>query len=163
MLPVIFYFTAVDSHVYITVLNFILGIQLLTAIYTFYYMISTGSHYVISDFLDFCKLNNFSVLKVISHTITPLMTWWIWTRKSFVDFQRLRSEVETSSLTEFVSWLCRAVVPSVLWRCWLGCRKGIRPVKNRVVGYWHGYLSGVRCRLAYGPADATATHCFLLQ
>jgi len=27
----------------------------------------------------------------------------------------------------------------------------------------HGYLSGVRCRLAYGPADATATHFFLLQ
>ena len=34
---------------------------------------------------------------------------------------------------------------------------------NRVVGYWHGYLSGARCRLAYGPADATATHCLLLQ
>ena len=32
-----------------------------------------------------------------------------------------------------------------------------------VVGCWHGYLSGVRCRLAYGPADATATHCLLLQ
>jgi len=41
----------------------------------------------------------------------------------------------------------------------LGGRKGIRPVKNRVVGYWHGYVSGARCRLAYGPADATATHC----
>jgi len=26
-----------------------------------------------------------------------------------------------------------------------------------VVGCWHGYLSGARCRLAYGPADATAT------
>ena len=26
------------------------------------------------------------------------------------------------------------LVPSVLWRCWLGSRKGIRPVKNRVVG-----------------------------
>jgi len=38
----------------------------------------------------------------------------------------------------------------------LGGRKGIRPVKNRVVGYWHGYLSGVKCRHAYGPADATA-------
>jgi len=25
------------------------------------------------------------------------------------------------------------------------------------------YLSGVRCRLAYGPADAIATHCLLLQ
>ena len=53
--------------------------------------------------------------------------------------------------------------PSVLWRCWLGSRKGIRPVKNWVVGCWCGYLSGARCRLAYGPADATATHCLLLQ
>ena len=52
-------------------------------------------------------------------------------------------------------------VPSVLWRCWLGDRKGIWPVKNWVVGCWHGYLSGARCRLAYSPADATATHCLL--
>jgi len=52
---------------------------------------------------------------------------------------------------------------SVLWRCWLGGRKGIRPVKNWVVGYWRGYLSGARCRLACGPADATATHCLLLH
>ena len=48
---------------------------------------------------------------------------------------------------------------SVLWRCWLGGRKGIRPVKNWVVRCWHGYLSGARCRLAYGPADATVS-CF---
>jgi len=48
-------------------------------------------------------------------------------------------------------------VPSVLWRCWLGGRNCIRPVKNRVVGWWRGYLSGARCRLACGPADATAT------
>jgi len=26
-----------------------------------------------------------------------------------------------------------------------------------------GYLSEARCRLAYGPADATATHCLLLS
>ena len=32
-----------------------------------------------------------------------------------------------------------------------------------VVGCWHGYLSGARCRLAYGPADATATHCSKTQ
>jgi len=25
------------------------------------------------------------------------------------------------------------------------------------------FLSGTRCRLAYSPADATATHCLLLQ
>jgi len=42
----------------------------------------------------------------------------------------------------------------VLWHCWLGIRKRIRPVKNEL---WV-YLSGVRCKwLAYGPADASAT------
>jgi len=30
------------------------------------------------------------------------------------------------------------LMPSVLWRCWLGGRKGIRPVKNWVVGCWRG-------------------------
>ena len=54
-------------------------------------------------------------------------------------------------------------IPSVLWRCLLGGRKSIRPVKNWVVGWWNGYLSGARCRLAYCPADTTATHCLLLQ
>jgi len=49
--------------------------------------------------------------------------------------------------------------PSVRWRCWLGGRNGIRPVKNWVVGCWRGYLFGARCRLAYGPADATVS-CF---
>ena len=51
----------------------------------------------------------------------------------------------------------------MLWCCWLGVKKGIRPVKNWVVVCWHGCLYGVRCRFAYGPADATATHCLLLQ
>ena len=36
-------------------------------------------------------------------------------------------------------------IPSVLWHCWLGGRKGIRPVKNWVVGCWCGCLSGARC------------------
>ena len=36
-------------------------------------------------------------------------------------------------------------------------------LKNWVVGCWRGYLSGAMCRFAYGPADATATHCLLLQ
>jgi len=31
-------------------------------------------------------------------------------------------------------------MPAVLWRCWLGGRKGIRPVKNWVVGCWCGCL-----------------------
>ena len=60
------------------------------------------------------------------------------------------------------NWLIY-MFPSVLWRCSLGGRKGIRPVKNWVVGCWRGYLSGAMCRFAYGPADATATHCLLLR
>ena len=35
--------------------------------------------------------------------------------------------------------------------------------KNWVVGCWPGYLSGAKCSLAYGPTDATATHCLLFQ
>jgi len=42
-----------------------------------------------------------------------------------------------------------SVLPSVLWHCWLGGKKAIRPVKNWVVRCWRGYLSGARCRLAW--------------
>jgi len=57
----------------------------------------------------------------------------------------------------------------------VGRQEGIRPdavgwaarrhpaCKKLSGGYWRGYLSGARCRLAYGPADATATDCLLLQ
>ena len=47
---------------------------------------------------------------------------------------------------------------SVLWRCWLGVRKGIQPVKIWLMRCWRGYLSGKRCEsLRCGPVDATAT------
>jgi len=35
------------------------------------------------------------------------------------------------------------------------------PACKKLSGCWHGYLSGARCRLAYGPADAAATHWLL--
>ena len=64
-------------------------------------------------------------------------------------------------LFTFIVILKHIILAECIWSCWLGGRKGIRPVKNWVVGCWHGYLSGARCRLAYGPADATVTHsCF---
>ena len=56
-----------------------------------------------------------------------------------------------------------SAVPSVLWRLLVGWQEGHLACKNWVVGCWRGYLSWARCRLAYGPADATATHCLLLQ
>ena len=54
----------------------------------------------------------------------------------------------------------RTCTCTVLWRCWLGGRKGIQPVKNWVVGYWRGYLTVARCRLAYGPGGC---HCYSLS
>jgi len=45
----------------------------------------------------------------------------------------------------------------------VGRQEGQLAFKKRVVGYWHSYLSGARCRLAYCPVDATATYCLLLQ
>ena len=56
-----------------------------------------------------------------------------------------------------------SIGPSVLWRCWLSGRKGIWPVKklSGAVLAWLSVWSEVR--FAYGPADAAATHCLLLQ
>ena len=45
----------------------------------------------------------------------------------------------------------------------VGRQEGHPACKNRVMGCWRGYLPGAKCRLAYGPADSTATHCLLLQ
>jgi len=39
----------------------------------------------------------------------------------------------------------------------VGQQEGHPVCEKRVVGCWHGYLSGARCRLAYCPADDTAT------
>ena len=39
----------------------------------------------------------------------------------------------------------------------VGQQEGHPACKNWVVGCWRGYLSGERCRLAHGPAAATAT------
>ena len=40
----------------------------------------------------------------------------------------------------------------------VGRQEGHPACKKQVVGCWRGCLSGAWCRLAYGPADATATH-----
>ena len=65
----------------------------------------------------------------------------------------VRASVEFSFFSNFHTFFFSRTA-SVLWRCWLGGRKGIQPVKNWVVGCWHGYVSGSRRRFAYGPADA---------
>ena len=87
---------------------------------------------------------------------TPLVQWVIIPRWSslqcfeMVDRKGIQPVRENSALV-----IPKCSVPSVLWRCWLGGRKNIRLVKNWVVRYLRGYLSGARCNLfAYGPC-----HC----
>jgi len=43
-------------------------------------------------------------------------------------------------------------LPSVLWHSWLGDRKGIRPVKNWVVGCWHGHLVWSKVQTSIWPS-----------
>jgi len=65
----------------------------------------------------------------------------------------------------------RILLQIAYWRCFafsaltllVGRQEGHPACKKRVVGCWCGCLSGAGCRLAYGPADAAATHCLLLQ
>ena len=45
----------------------------------------------------------------------------------------------------------------------VGRQEGHPACKKLSGGCWRGNMSEARCRLAYGPADATATHCLLLQ
>ena len=96
-----------------------------------------------------------SLSYIYCYTTFPWQRYWaMWSQQ--VCYIGLAFE---GSLVEISILLPMFVMPSVLWQCWLGSRKGTRPVKNWVVGCWHSYLSGVICRFAYGPADATATHC----
>jgi len=44
-----------------------------------------------------------------------------------------------------------------------GRQEGHPACKKLSGGCCRGYLSGARHRLAYGPADATATYCLMLQ
>ena len=71
------------------------------------------------------------------------------------------THTHTQSATSFFfsfSWLSK-ILPSVLWRCWLGDRKGIPPVKTEWwgAGVWSEVQTCIYC-----PADAIATHSLSL-
>ena len=58
---------------------------------------------------------------------------------------------------------CTTGETSILYACLDILSLLLLLLQNWVVGCWRGYLTGAMCRFAYGPADATATHCLLLQ
>ena len=112
------------------------------------------------------QVTTYSLVHLASWRLATLArpsTWWMEWFAAICG--ALYSTCRPRSVSRYcllLCFYCKLLLPSVLWRCWLGCRKGIRPVKT-AIGCWHGYLSAVRCRLAYGPVDSTATHCLLLQ
>ena len=61
----------------------------------------------------------------------------------------VNAETQTLTVLTYMQYVVNMF--SVLWLCWLACKKW-------VMRCWCGYLSGPRCTLfAYGPADATAS------
>ena len=95
--------------------------------------------------------------------------WWrkticISCIKSTVDFLHDTKCTCTNTRQSKKNYSC-TVLSKVKWPSFsvlmllVGQQEGHPACKNWVVRYWHGYLSGEWCRLAYGPADATATRC----
>jgi len=94
------------------------------------------------------------------HTAHQLLLWLqfitSWTiRTSFAPRSRqIMTPAPHHSIffTERMLYLTSLLLPSVLWHCWLGGRKGIRPVKNE--RWWRWAL--------VSPADIHTAHQLLL-
>ena len=73
----------------------------------------------------------------------------------------LRTDATTTDFTR--SWpltvFKHICLPPVLWRCWLGGRKGVRLLKNWVMWCRHDYLSGARHMAQLTPLPLTVS-CF---
>jgi len=53
-------------------------------------------------------------------------------------YRSVHCVIPSESISGYLSETDCVCTPSVLWHCWLGGRKGIRPVKNWAVGCWCG-------------------------
>ena len=79
--------------------------------------------------------------------------WWLM----------LRGWTRCSSLHVLRPWLLRLVDFCLQWIDAVGWAARRHPTCKKLSCGVLAWLSVWRCRLAYGPADATATHCLLLQ
>jgi len=64
---------------------------------------------------------------------------WPWSLNPLV-VQDMKRKFVGALLSPGGMAICTKCLPSVLWHCWLGGRKGIRPVKNG--GWWRWSLVG---------------------
>jgi len=133
----------------------------------------------------FVKLQNSSELDADIEVFTPASVDAHWVEFTYHIFCTLLTTLRVYMLPVYVNvgcvyilcvppYICCIVirVNSALYMLYfafsvltllVGRQEGHPACKTWVVGCWHGYPSGARCWLAYGPADATATHCLLLQ
>ena len=113
------------------------------------------------------------LLKDYAHNLLPIFTKFFIRLGSVVGSMPIVCETNwkyvadirgarNSDVSRVPGILCGSVAFSALMLL-VGWQEGHLACKNRVVGCWCGCLSGARCRLLYCPADATASHCLLLQ
>jgi len=79
-----------------------------------------------------------------------------WPKLSWVE-----SSLDRSSWAQIAMDRLFCLTRSILGSMLVGRQEGHPACTNCVMGC--SWLSGARCRFAYGPADATATHCLLLH
>ena len=123
----------------------------LPAISRQYHHIGGRSHMVVTHSPSLVRLTWYSLPKHLLHLsfITSVFDrllktfpfsekWYIQRTRALAMMRYINSRFTLHYITYLSLYV--AYLPSVLWRCWLGSRKGIRPVKNWVVGCWHGCL-----------------------
>jgi len=74
---------------------------------------------------------------------------WVWVGECFFWYRPTRVIPDQRPLNGCVCVYTDEYALMLL----VGWQEGHPACKNWVVGCWHGYLSGARCRLAYSPAD----------
>ena len=98
------------------------------------------------------NLFSFQNTVTVNNFLVQLIVPFIYTRHEEEEFL---CPVECAQIALF-SLAFSALTLSV------GLQEG-HPACKKLSGGMLAWLSGMRCRLAYSPADATATHCLLLQ
>ena len=84
------------------------------------------------------QVTTYSLVHLASWRLATLArpsTWWMEWFAAICG--ALYSTCRPRSVSRYcllLCFYCKLLLPSVLWRCWLGCRKGIRPVKTERSG-----------------------------
>ena len=115
-------------------------------------------HYCIFITLYFCVLFN----KVLIHEYLFALCSFSVSKYGFV-FIELQQFVVDGALLLNIHYVDAYAVAFSALTLLVGWQEGHPACKKLSGEVLTCYLPGARCRLAYGAADATATHCLLLQ